>query len=180
MTGPGFSFANSGPLFFAVVLADAPGRIPPVRARMVETDHVSIRVVEIGFTPQPRLIPRLRIERNSFPLQLLHKCVELLTLKINHDSRAFPAPVPHEEAKTSPRRQGIRTAHNPEVHPRFVATPAAGKIRQPLSHSSRAWSLDLSSSNSTFLRSHTPQICQGIRCDQALPGGYPTCASPDL
>jgi hypothetical protein len=39
---------------------------------MVQTDHVSIGVVEIGFTPQPWLVPRLRVERNPFALQVLH------------------------------------------------------------------------------------------------------------
>jgi hypothetical protein len=71
---------------------------------------------------------------------------------------ALLAPVPHDEAKTSPRRRGIRNARNPEVHLQFVAAPAAGKIRQPLSHSSRAPSLDSNSSNSAFLRTRTLQL----------------------
>jgi hypothetical protein len=54
---------------------------------MIETQQIAVRIVKIGFAPQPRPIGRRTVELDTAPLQPCVHCVQVSAFKIDDHSR---------------------------------------------------------------------------------------------
>src|ERR1700691_3749321 len=61
----------------------APRRVQSIGTCPIDTNSVTRRIDQSGFAPQPRLIARLLLERDTVALQLRNRLVQKTSLEIN-------------------------------------------------------------------------------------------------
>src|SRR5262249_39807341 len=64
------------------LLAQAPGGIVAVAARVKEADAIAGGIAQVGLAPQPRLVPRPRLELDALGAELPHLRIEVLELEV--------------------------------------------------------------------------------------------------
>ena len=66
--------------------AHAPRRIPAIHTGMEKADAVAGRIAQICLTPEPGLVPGLRLELKPRGLQFAHCGVEIFELEVDNDT----------------------------------------------------------------------------------------------
>lgn len=72
-------------LFLVAAGRDSPWWVEAISTRMVQAEAVAIGIPQTRFTPEPRLIRRLRLELDPRFPQLCYLPVEILAFEVNDD-----------------------------------------------------------------------------------------------